>query len=939
MSIAIDGHDAEGPTTASVLARFGRDVLLANGRTVRVRPSTADDVAAIRAFYEALSDTSSYFRFFHVRRTMSATELEQATHQDLHLQVTLVAEAADGIIGVGEYCATPSPDEVEVAFAVADRHHHEGIATLMLEDLALIAQTAGYRRLVAQTLEANAAMKAVFKTVGLAHRSWIEDGTWHVELDLTSERVLEDSSSARDWQATVRSLQPILHPGHVVVFGAGRSPSSPGRRVLENLIATFTGRISVVHPRAADVAGVPAVRAVADLDSPPDLAVVAIPAAGVATVIDECGAAGVPAAVVISSGFAEAGPAGVALEESLLRAARRHGMRIVGPNCLGVTSASCGLNATFMPHQLTAGGIAVASQSGGVGIAIAAEAAARGVGLSSFVSMGNKVDVSGNDVLRAWADDPATSVVLLYLESFGDPARFARVARAVSRRKPVVALKAGRSSAGIRGAASHTAALAADDVAVDALFAHTGVMRARTLEQMIDLGVFFDRQPTPRGRRVALVGNAGGPLVLAADAAEAYGLEAPAFSPQLQDSLRRLVPDAAAVANPVDLLSTVSPDRAAAAIDLIAASGEVDSCVLVSVDIDRRQEDALGVLLDAFELDVPLVACSMGAAVSSRRVPTFTSPERAVETLAIASRRGQWLSTPDASHAVAGPLLAARRIAREHVRRPGATPWLDPEAVAGLLDTAGVPIVPWRYAVDEQGSVDAARGVGPPYVMKADVEGLVHKTDEGAVVLGLTSVDSARATHRAFVERFGRRLRGALIQRQAGPGVEFLVGVRRDPAIGPLLVVAAGGVDAEILQDRTVLLAPSTAAEIDAAIEGLRCAPLMHGYRGRPALPTPDLVSVVQRVGELAVAVPEITDMDLNPVILAPDGAVVVDARIAVSSSAPETSPLRAMRRSASPETPTSSTGSADVATGGPAREDPPQLDERRSDDPRVPAR
>lgn len=884
---------------SDVLARFTRDALLANGRTVRLRPAAPGDVDSLRDFYNGLSDRSAYLRFFGIRPAVLPGQLEHATHQDLHGHVTLVAEDAAGIAGVGEYCATSSPEEVEVAFAVADRHQHEGIATLMLEDLALIAHAAGYRRLVAETLSGNEAMRAVFTTVGLAHRSWNEHGTVHVELDLTDDRLLEDSASARDWQATVRSLRAVFHPRHVAVIGAGRSPSSPGRRILANLIATFTGTVSVIHPTETEVEGLASVRRVGDLDPPPDLVVVAIRAAHVPAVIDECGAAGVSAAVVVSAGFAEAGPEGVALEDELVRAARRHGMRLVGPNCLGVTSASCGLNATFMLHEMKSGGIAVASQSGGVGIAIAAEAETRGVGVSSFVSMGNKADVSGNDLLRAWADDPATSVALLYLESFGDPARFARVARAVSRRKPVIALKAGRSRAGIRGAASHTAALASDDVAVDALFAHTGVMRARTLDQMIDLGVFFDHQPAPRGRRVALIGNAGGPLVLAADAAEAQGLEAPELSRELQRSLRALVPAAAATANPVDLLATVSPDSAAAVIDLVARSGEVDSCLLVSVDIEHRWHDAIGVLLDALALDIPIVACTMGTTASARRVPSFSSPERAVETLAVATRHGEWLSTPEPErHAAAtGPLLEARRAARTHVR--GGAGRLGADVTMRLLETAGVPLVEWRYAVGEDDCVKAAAAVGLPCVIKADVAGLVHKTDEGAVAIGVGDLGAVREMHARFTARFGARLRGVLVQRQAGPGVEFLVGARRDPAIGPLLVVAAGGVDTEILRDRAVLLAPTTALEIAGAVDRLRCAPLLHGHRGRPVVASDALVRVAQLIGDLAVAVPEIAEMELNPVIVSPTGAVAVDARLSLSGPVPMATPLRGMRHRA----------------------------------------
>ncbi len=470
--------DETPATTASLLAPFERDVLLATGRAVHVRPASPRDVERLRSFYQQLDDTSTYSRFFGLRPFIPDDELQRATVQDVHQQVTLIAESDGSIIGVGEYHARPGGVEAEVAFAVADAHHHEGVATVLLEDLALVARAAGFRRLAADTLPGNMAMLGVFRTVGLVHRHWFEDGVVCVQLDLTADDLLQDHADLRDWRAAVRSLRSIVAPSHVVVIGADRDESSPGRRILAHLRDSFSGRVSVVHATADVVGGIDAVATLDELDEVPDLAVIAVPAPLVAGVVAQCGTVGVPSAVVISAGFAELGAEGARMQDQVLVAARRYGMRIVGPNCLGVVSTACGLNATFTSQQFVPGGIAIASQSGGVGIAIAAEAQRRHAGISSFVSMGNKIDVSGNDLLRLWADDEQTNVVLLYLESFGDPVRFARVARAVSQRKPVVALKSGRTAAGRRGAVSHTAAVAADQVVVDALLAHTGVLRA-----------------------------------------------------------------------------------------------------------------------------------------------------------------------------------------------------------------------------------------------------------------------------------------------------------------------------------------------------------------------------------------------------------------------------------------------------------------------------
>ena len=422
-----------------------------------------------------------------------------------------------------------------------------------------------------------------------------------------------------------------------------------------------------MHATADVVGGIDAVATLDELDEVPDLAVIAVPAPSVADVVARCGTAGVPSAVVVSAGFAELGAEGARMQDQVLAAARGHGMRIVGPNCLGVVATACGLNATFTSQVFVPGGIAIASQSGGVGIAIAAEAQRRHAGISSFVSMGNKIDVSGNDLLRLWADDEQTNVVLLYLESFGDPVRFARVARAVSQRKPVVALKSGRTAAGRRGAVAHTAAIAADGVVVDALLAHTGVLRAGTLEELIDVGLLLDRQPPPAGRRVALIGNAGGPLVLGADAADAAGLDVALLSPRLQDEIASLVPTAASTANPVDLGSTVTPDRLAAVVQAVGGSGEVDACVVVCVDVEGRDRlDDVGSLVAAVELDgVPVALSLIGADVSgSGSLPVFPTPERAAVAVAMAAGRAEWLASiaADAGRRHDGPgCLVVRR--------------------------------------------------------------------------------------------------------------------------------------------------------------------------------------------------------------------------------------------------------------------------------------
>ncbi len=673
-----DEHDQE-------LATFERDVLLATGRAVRIRPARPADVGALGDFYAELSDTSNYYRFFGLRRFIPADELAVATVQAVRAHVTLVAEAGNHLLGIGEYHARPGGEEAEVAFAVADLHQHEGIGTVLLEDLAMIARSAGFRRLVAETMPGNSPMRRVFRTVGLVTREWFADGVVHVQLDLTTAHLMEDDADLRDWRSAVESLRPILQPSHVVVIGASRHGSGPGRRILDHLRASFAGRISVVHPSAATIGGVESVGRISELDAVPDLAIIAVSTAAAVGVVDDCGRAGVAAAVVISSGFAEQDDDGRRRQDELLATARSHGMRIVGPNCLGVVSTRCGLNATFTAQRFLPGGIAIAAQSGGVGIAIAAEAEQRNAGISAFVSMGNKVDVSSNDLLRLWADDDDTNVALIYLESFGDPIRFARVARAVSRRMPIVALKAGRTEPGRRGARSHTAALATDDVVVDALFAHTGVIRARTLEELIDVGLLLDRQPAPAGSRVALIGNAGGPLILGADVAADRDLDVPELSAALRAAITDLVPAVASTANPVDLTSAMNADQLAAVTRAVAASGEVDACIVAVVDVDESSGDMMRSL--------PVSGLGVPIAVSGRTevdLPVYPSAERAAAAVALAAQRARWLTNvaEEDAEAPETPTDAAELAVARRIVRGGATTdgWLEPipafEAIA-----------------------------------------------------------------------------------------------------------------------------------------------------------------------------------------------------------------------------------------------------------------
>lgn len=579
-------------------------------------------------------------------------------------------------------------------------------------------------------------------------------------------------------------------------------------------------------------------------------------------------------------------------------------MRIVGPSSLGVVSMSCGLNATVTGQAFEPGAIAVASQSLGMGIAVAAEAWRRHAGISSFVSMGDKVDVSGNDLLRLWADDAATNVVLLQLESFGDPVRFARVARAVSRRKPVIAL----TTCGAAGRRDDPALLTPErpvDQLVDALLTHTGVIRVSSLEEMIDVGVLLERHPAPAGCRVAVIGDTGDLLIPTSGAAIAQGLDVAVLSSRVQDEITRLVPNVASTGNPVDLGSTVTADRLAAVVGAVSGSGEVDACIVVSVDIDGSRPIAASTsTISAMSMvGIPVALTLIGGGDSEAcAVPMFPTPERAARALALAAGQAEWVAmiaadeTEDTMGLDASSFVEARRLAQRHAGGMTDITWLTIDDAFELLASAGLSIAPCMYARSAEECAGAADRIGFPCVVKADVTDVQHKSGAGAVELGVRDSAAAREHYAHFVVRFGNRLRGVVVQAQQETALELLAGITRDPKFGPHVAIGGGGVEAELRGDRVVLVAPMTRPAARRAVESLRLAPLFHGFHGRAEVPVEPFVDLVHRLGILAATVPEISCLEMNPVLVGPHGCVAVDAVVGLAIPPFAVAPVRGLR-------------------------------------------
>ena len=712
----------------------------------------------------------------------------------------------------------------------------------------------------------------------------------------------------RDRAATAASLRPFFFPSAVAVVGASREPAGIGYRILEALIAnSFQGAIYPVNPRAAEICSLRAYASVRDIPEPVDLAVVAVPRDAVLGVVEECAERGVKALVVITAGFAETGADGRALQQRLVEKVRGCGMRMVGPNCLGLlnTDPRVRLNASFSPFFPPPGSVAMSSQSGALGIAILALARRRRLGVSTFVSVGNKADVSSNDLLQFWEEDERTRVILLYLESFGNPRRFARIARRVGRSKPIVALKAGRSQSGTRAAGSHTAALAASDVAVDALFRQTGVIRAETVDEMFDLAAALGSQPLPRGRRVAIVTNAGGPGILCADACEAGGLSVSELSEATRSSLAAFLPPAASLANPVDMIASASPDHFRRAVETVLSASEVDSLIVIFIPVGvvkteeaaRAVGEGVAAARAAGHGMKPVLACMMaeeGApnplALESETIPVYAFPEAAARALGKIAVYANWRAAPLGVIPNFTDIDSdkAREICANALKARGAG-WLSTDETRAVLAAMGLPLPAGGTAKTADEAAKLARAVGFPVALKLASHSIVHKTEIGAVRLNLSDEESVRRAFEEIRSRLARdgmlgAMDGALVQPMILSGVEVMVGVTADPLFGPLIAFGLGGIHVEILGDvrfRITPLSDRDAAEMVREIRGFR---LLEGYRGHPPADVEAIQDALLRVSRLVEEVPEIGELDLNPIFALPPGkgCSIADARIRV---------------------------------------------------------
>jgi len=823
------------------------DVVLRDGSTVHVRPVRAADKPALRTFLEALSPESLAFRFF------GAPDLDWVTawavDVDYAGRFALIAETGTPrtVISHAAYLRTDD-ERAEAAFMVADTWQGRGISTILLAHLAAVAQQHGIITFTAQVLPANRHMIDVFRQSGFPVDLRSTEDAIEIELPTSLSPEALARFQERDRTSAIAAVRCFLEPRCVAVIGASRRRGTIGGELLHNLISgEFNGEVYAVNARAEVVQSLPAYRSVIDISAPVDLAVVVVPAEQVVAVARECATAGARALLVISAGFAEVGEVGVRRQRELVEVCRGAGMRLIGPNSLGVlnTAPEVRLNATAVPRRAPSGRVGFLSQSGSLGIAIMEAVGRIEVGLSSLVSVGNKADLSGNDVLEYWEQDPGTDVAALYLESFGNPRKFARVARRVARTKPIVAVKSGRSVAGSQAAGSHMGALvSSSDVTVDALFHQAGVIRTDTLHELFDVVSLLTQQPIPAGNRIAIVTNAGGPGILCANACHANGVEVAELTVAIQEELRRFLHGSASLANPVHMIASASAEDYRRTLQALIGADACDVILAIFVPtlITRAADVAVAIREVAEASDHCAIATVFmtgeGPPPELRsdgvQVPGYDFPEDAARAVALAARYGRWRAAPEGTFcppASCRPVEAAGIISQELA---AGTSWLAPPRVAALLDCYGLPLGNTLLAPEAARAGEDAADPGGP---------------------ALTN------------------------------GVELIVGVVHDPSFGPVLACGAGGPTAELIGDVAVRITPVTDLDVHEMVRSLKTFSLLDGYGGAERCDVAAIEDVLLRVGAMVEAHAEITELDCNPVIARPDGALILAARVRLGAA------------------------------------------------------
>jgi len=865
--------------------------LLADGTTLTIRLAGPGYYEAVKRLHETMSPDNLYFRFFSASKVSAEREARRICLEDRPGLVALLGLLGDDqLVGAASYELSPGEATAEIALAVADGMHRRGVATLLLEHLVSVARARGVTAFTAEVLPDNYAVLHLFSDSGLAVRHTNDHGVAELSMLIPPTPALGEPSpyldavANRDRQSEVASLEPLLNPASVAVIGVSRDPASPGRVILRNIgDAGFAGRVYAVSPQGGDIEGIGCVRSVAALPEAPDLAVVTVPAAHVVEVARQCGDRGVRSLVVVTTALT------AAQESALLEATRRGGMRLAGPASLGVAVPGIALAATTAPRHPAPGRTGVIAQSGGVGMALLEHFSRLGIGISSFASLGDKLDVSSTDMLLWWEADGTTELALLHVDSFGDPRRFGRTARRIGAGIPIVTVHAGRSAPRQRDSVPVTVAVAAPPITRQALFEQAGVIATDSFGELLDVIALMACQPVPAGNVVAIVSNGGGAGALAADACADAGLAVAAMPAPARGRLREMLPAAASVDGQVDTTAAVSPEVFREVLSVAAGQG-VDALIAVVV---RAAATNLLPVLAAARLPVPVVAVVLDQPEAVRLlpgggpgVPAYAYPEAAARALARVTRYGSWRSRPPGTMPEFGDVRAmdARSIVDSFLASMPGGGWLSAEAADALLRCYGLPMVKFVRAADAGAAARAAVSLGGHVVIKADVPGLLDKSAAGAVELDRHGAGEVRAAVLGMQDRFGGRMSGVLVEPMITGGIEAIAGVVQEPVFGPVVVLGLGGIAGEALQDNAARLAPLTDTDADDLMRSLRTGRALIERNGQAEAGVAALRDLLLRVSRLADDLPQVAELELNPVIARPDGVIAVDARVRVTS-------------------------------------------------------
>ena len=899
------------------LRRYGEhrdgDVVLRDGSTVRIRVMRPSDEAGLFKLLSSLSEESRWLRFYCNQNSAAiAAEAHREANLDHAFGLIACSGKDERVVGHAFYAAV-TEHRAEVAFSIANDFQGRGLGSILLGQLAQVASANGIDIFEAEVVAANHRMLHVFRASGFPIEVNANAGQLRVVFPTSFTAEARTQFERRESIAAVNALKLFFEPRGVAVIGASRQRGTIGGEILHNLLSYgFKGPVYPVNPSATVIQDVPSFPTIEEVPGPVDLAVIVVPATAVVEVAAACARKGVKALVVISAGFSETGAEGKARQAELVSVCRGAGMRLIGPNCMGIanTNPEVLLDATFAPAFPPRGRVGFSSQSGALGFAIMAFAGSLGLGISTFVSVGNKADISGNDLLRYWESDDDTDVILLYLESFGNPKKFSEIARRVGRKKPIAVVKSGRSAAGARATSSHTGALiAASDVTVDALFRQAGVVRTDTLAELFDVASLLANQPLPSGNRVGIITNAGGPGILCADACEARGLEVPVLSRDSQARLRDFLPAGASVANPVDMIASAPAEHYRRAIEIAGTDENVDSLIVIfTPPLVTRAEDVAQSIVEAvqqIENRKPVLSVFLSAQNAPKElregnvsIPSYSFPETAAIALARATRYSHWRERRETYPARFENIRtdeAAAVVADALARGEG---WLRPDEVAQICACYGLPLIEQRVVSSAEAAAEAAAELGGDIALKAIAPGLVHKTEAGAVRLRLHGPEAVRAAAREMGERLsahGHSPSGFVVQKMAPRGVEMLVGVVHDPQFGPVVACGAGGVQVELLKDVSVRLSPLSNEDAAEMVRELKTYPLLTGFRGSPPADVAALENGLLRLSAMVEDLPQIAELDCNPFVVHETGATILDARIRVTTVEPR--PLFGVRR------------------------------------------